>query len=261
MTPASSSKRTPGRSSSASATPANELQLAPVTDESPRRGLCPSGDPVRLLLFDDQHLMRLALKALLQHDPRYVLVGDTALGDECLTLAANGAAQVVIVNSDMHGVDPLSTVRALGKLANAPRTIALGDDEAPDRILDLFRAGVFGFLPKSATLPELRDAIAAVAVGGTYLRPSSTRAIATGLRTSAAHLASAAEKLLEPLSTRERAVLLGIALGHSGREIAEQLGITTKTVDTYRQRISVKTGMHHRSEFVKTALAVGLLAG
>ena len=68
-----------------------------------------------------------------------------------------------------------------------------------------------------------------------------------------------AERMLGSLSDREKAVLVGIAQGYSGREVAAQLGISSKTVDTYRRRISAKSGVHHRTDFVQIALALGLL--
>ncbi len=251
--------------------------IVPLAFDAQRRGIRPSLEPIRLVLLDDQHLMRHALRSLLAHDPRYVFIGDTARRDECLSLVANGGAQVVLLNGDMRFGEALRTVLALNQLPKPPFTVALSDTEDPDRIRELCDAGVVGFLLKSATLIELREAIDAVASGGRYLRASGVLTLASGALASGA-LASGSrasgsrasprgdpscpeERMVAALSRREMAVLVGIAQGHSGRAVAEQLGITVKTVDTYRRRITVKTGLHRRADFVKTALALGLLTG
>lgn len=236
-----------------------ELGNALLAQTAQRRGIRPTGDLVRLALLDDQHLMRLALRALLAQDPRLQVVGDGARLEEVERLVVHGGAQVVLLNADME--TGVAALQRLAQLAAAPRVVALGDDEHPDRMLALFRAGAFGYLPKSVQLPELRDAIDAVAAGGTYVRASTARALASGLRTPAAPSnGGASRQLLDRLSGREQTVFTLIARGYSGPEIATQLGITAKTVDTYRHRIHEKIGVQHRSAYVQAALDAGLLA-
>jgi DNA-binding NarL/FixJ family response regulator len=254
-----------------------ELGNALLSQGAHRRGIRPSGELVRVALLDDQHLMRLGLRALLAQDPRLQLVGDGARLEEVERLVVHGGAQVVLLNADMEG--GVAALQRLSQLAAAPRVVALGDDEHPDRMLALFRAGAFGYLPKSVQLPELRDAIEAVAAGGTYVRASTARAMASGLRApgSAGHgranghangqanghangHANGSRQLLDRLSGREQTVFTLIARGYSGPEIAAQLGITAKTVDTYRHRIHEKIGVQHRSAYVQAALDAGLLA-
>ena len=250
-----------------------ELGNALLAQGAHRRGIRPTGELVRVALLDDQHLMRLGLRALLTQDPRLQLVGDGARLEEVERLVVHGGAQVVLLNADMEG--GVAALERLSQLAAAPRVVALGDDEHPDRMLALFRAGAFGYLPKSVQLPELRDAIEAVAAGGTYVRASTARAMASGLRApgtagnghATGHAnghanghASGSRQLLDRLSGREQTVFTLIARGYSGPEIATQLGITAKTVDTYRHRIHEKIGVQHRSAYVQAALDAGLLA-
>ncbi len=248
---------------------AMELGNALLAQGAHRRGIRPSGELVRVALLDDQHLMRLGLRALLAQDPRLQLVGDGARLEEVERLVVHGGAQVVLLNADMDG--GVAALQRLTQLAAAPRVLALGDDEHPDRMLALFRAGAFGYLPKSVQLPELRDAIEAVAAGGTYVRASTARAMASGLRPQAGGAppngtapangkANGVRPLLDRLSGREQTVFTLIARGYSGPEIAAQLGITAKTVDTYRHRIHEKIGVQHRSAYVQAALDAGLLA-
>jgi DNA-binding NarL/FixJ family response regulator len=246
-----------------------ELGNALLAQGAYRRGIRPTGELVRVALLDDQHLMRLGLRALLAQDPRLQLVGDGARLEEVERLVVHGGAQVVLLNADMEG--GAAALERLARLAAAPRVVALGDDEHPDRMLALFRAGAFGYLPKSVQLPELRDAIEAVAAGGTYVRASTARAMASGLRApgtagsgrangQATGAGNGSRQLLDRLSGREQTVFTLIARGYSGPEIASQLGITAKTVDTYRHRIHEKIGVQHRSAYVQAALDAGLLA-
>lgn len=236
-----------------------ELGHALLAQGVHRRGIRPAAELVRLALLDDQHLMRLALRALLAQDPRLQVVGDGARMEEVERLVVHGGAQVVLLNADMEG--GVAALQRLAQLAAAPRVVALGDDEHPDRMLALFRAGAFGYLPKSVQLPELRDAIDAVSAGGTYVRASTARALASGLRAPGAPAdGGGSRQLLDRLSGREQTVFTLIARGYSGPEIATQLGITAKTVDTYRHRIHEKIGVQHRSAYVQAALDAGLLA-
>lgn len=231
-----------------------------LTQESVRRGVRPTGEPVRVFLLDDQPLMREALKALLGADPKLVLVGDSADATECARLASRLAAQVVLINADIGGDACASLVRELRVSAVGARIIAFGRDDRPQFILELFQAGAYGFLPRTVTLDELHDAVDTVAGGGTYLPPSTAKALASGIRsTPVTHSASQATDVLKKLSKRERTVFELIARGFSGPEVAEQIAITVKTVDTYRHRINEKVGVHHRSEYVQLALDAGIL--
>ena len=228
--------------------------------EALRRGIRPDDGPIRLVLLDDQHLMRQALKALLGQDDRMQLMGDTGDLKECLSLVEQRAAQLVILNADMHDGQGLDAVRAITHTPTPPRVLALGDDEEPGRVLAMYRAGASGFLTKQAALQELRDAVSLIAAGSIYVGVSTAKAIASGLRDAATNNGRhGARSMIEQLSDRERTVLRLIARGFSGPEVAEQLHITTKTVDTYRHRIHEKIGLRHRSEYVQAAIDAGIL--
>ena len=239
---------------------AQDLSAALLLNGTFRRGVRPTGDPVRLLLVDDQHLVRHALKALLLKDPRFLLVGDAASADDCARMATQSAAQVVLLSGTMRDGESLKVLQTLAAQLGAAHAIVLGDEDNTEFILDAFRAGAYGFLPRTVSLSELHDAVEAVAAGGTYVLPSTAKILASGLRTPApARTGGAARQLVEQLSAREQSVFLLVARGFSGPEIAAQLGITVKTVDTYRHRICEKIGIQHRSDYVKTSLEAGLL--
>lgn len=216
----------------------------------------------RVAIIEDQLLIRLGLCALLAQDDAVTVVVDDPHSDECYRDIAARDAQVVIVNAEQR-VDGMGTI--IGRLRQFSPTlaiVALADDEDPERILEAFHDGANAFLPRSASKEELSEAIRVAAAGRSYLRPGAAGPLASRLRdaTHAVKITTAPSTLLSLLSERERAVLTLIARGFSGPQIALQLGIATKTVDTYRHRIREKTGLHDRAEFVRMAMDTGLMS-
>ncbi len=230
-----------------------------LSDVARRRGARFSGDPVRVALLDRNQLMRQALAALLADEPRVNVVGDSSDLEQCVGLAAHRGAEVVLLAAEANADTVRRQIAALTALPSAPHVIVLNAEQRPIEVLEAFRAGAFGYLPWSASVEELVEAIAMVADGMSYVLPSTAKALATGLRTPAAATVSPGSTSLDVLSARERTVLERIARGFSGPEVADQLGITVKTVDTYRHRIHEKLGIHHRSEYVRLALEHDLL--
>jgi len=127
-----------------------------------------------------------------------------------------------------------------------------------EKLLAVLNAGARGYLSKGAAERELADAIRVVAAGDVYVRPAVSRALADSAPTPPRERTDARARL-ERLSDRERTVVLLTARGFNGPEIGRQLGITAKTVDTYKQRIEEKMGLSHRSEYVRLVLEAGLL--
>ena len=121
----------------------------------------------------------------------------------------------------------------------------------------VLEAGASGYLPKSAADRELVEAVRVVARGEVWVQPSAARVLAQGMRKREEHATDRAR--YERLTERERAVMRLIAEGYTAPEIGEQLTISPKTVDTYKQRINDKLGLTHRADYVKLALKLGLL--
>jgi two-component system, NarL family, response regulator NreC len=121
----------------------------------------------------------------------------------------------------------------------------------------LLEAGAAGYLVKSAADRELVDAIRAVAAGDTYVQPTAARALAKRVTRQAEYRDERMQ--YESLSDREREVLVLVAEGHSASSIGERLVISPKTVETYKQRISEKLGLHHRADYVRFCLGLDLL--
>lgn len=235
------------------------LAAALLSDSARRRGARFTGEPIRTAILDRNQLMRQALTALLARDPRIHLVGDSCELDQCVDFATHRAAQVVLLSADPDSSVVLRQIAALTAIPLPPHVIVLSCEQRPDEVLEAFRAGAFGYLPWSASVTELVEAIEVVAEGMSYVLPTTAKALATGLRSPPSPTTSPGSTRLDILSARERTVLEQIARGYSGPEVAEQLGITVKTVDTYRHRIHEKLGVHHRSDYVRIALAHDLL--
>lgn len=235
------------------------LAAALLSNVARRRGARFSGDPIRIALLDRNQLMRRALAALLADDPRINLVGDASDIDQCAAYATHRGAEVVLLSAEQNSAAVIRQITTLAALPSAPHVIVLNGEQRPEEVLEAFRAGAFGYLPWSASVNELIEAIEMVADGMSYVLPTTAKALAAGLRSPPAATTSSNGSCLTVLSARERTVLERIARGFSGPEVAEQLGITVKTVDTYRHRIHEKLGVHHRSDYVKIALDHDLL--
>lgn len=223
-----------------------------------RRGVPMSDRTISVLLADDHTLVRAGLRALLRGTaPDVQIVGEASRGDETVALAGRLHPDVVVLDLDMPGGDGLWATAELLALKPAPRVLIVTMHTEESRLLDVLQAGASGFLMKDAAERELVDAIRVVTSGEVYVRPRVARFLATSIR---AHTPAAGnDERLAALSDRERTVVELIAQGYNGPEIGERLGISAKTVETYKQRIAEKLGIEHRAEYVRLALEVGLL--
>jgi len=226
-----------------------------------RRGVSPTGDPIRVILADDHKLLRQGVKALLRNAPDIVIVGEASSGDEAVALAERQHPNVVVMDLDMAGGDGATATRTLAREAPSVRVLILTMHNEEERLLPLLSDGARGYLAKNTADTELVDAIRVVASGDIYVRPSVARLLAAQVvQKSDRHTENAADRFAT-LSDRERTVLRLVAEGFNGPEIGEQLHITAKTVDTYKQRIEEKIGLSHRTAYVRFAIDAGLLNG
>ena len=224
-----------------------------------RRGAPATGETIRVVLADDHALLRAGLKALLRSAPDIVVVGEAASGPDAVQLATTLNADVVVMDLDMPGGGAAAT-EALAAQESPVRVLILTMHTEEERLLPLLRSGARGYLAKDAADWELVDAIRVVASGEVYVRPAVARLLARAFAPprDPVPASDAPERRLESLSEREREVLRLVATGYSGPEAGRLLGITAKTVDTYKQRIEDKLGFAHRTDYVRFALAAGL---
>jgi DNA-binding NarL/FixJ family response regulator len=256
MTSSSTSRRADSPIPLTSLTEAGE---ALVARPYARRGVPLAERPIRVLLVDDHTLLRTALKSLLQRSAsEIVVVGEASGGREAVELARRVHPDVIVMDLDMPGGDGLTATRALSDAGDETRVLILTMHDEHEQLLPLLRAGARGFLVKDAAERELLDAIRVVMAGDVYVRPAVARALADSVVPVQIEGESPRERYAH-LSDRERTVLRLVAEGFNGPEIGEQLGITAKTVDTYKQRIQDKLGLDHRTAYVRFAIDAGLL--
>lgn len=227
-----------------------------------RRGIGMRDTPIAVLLVDDHAVVRAGLRALLAGAPDVVVVGEASNGVEAVQAVARVRADVVVMDLDMAGGDGATATRVLATLDRPPtvppvRVLILSMHAEEERLIPLLEAGASGYLAKDAAERDLVDAIRAVAAGEFYVRPHVARLLAASVQRRAP--ADPARARFETLSEREQTVVRLVAEGFGGTEIGQQLGISPKTVDTYKQRVEEKLGLKHRTDYVRFALALDLI--
>jgi DNA-binding NarL/FixJ family response regulator len=213
---------------------------------------------IRVVLVDDHAIVRTGLKAVLGAAPEIEVVGEASGGTEVLSLLARTPADVVVMDISMADGDGITATRAITKGNEAaPRVLVLTMHAEEAYLEAVLEAGASGYLMKSVADRELVQAVRTVARGEMFVQPSAARVLAQSARRREEHATDRAR--FERLTERERAVMQLIAEGYTAPEIGEQLMISPKTVDTYKQRINDKLGLTHRADYVKLALKLGLL--
>ncbi|MDQ0683277.1 DNA-binding NarL/FixJ family response regulator [Streptomyces achromogenes] len=219
---------------------------------------------IRVLLADDQALLRSAFRVLVDSEPDMEVVGEASDGAEAVRLAKEGPVDVVLMDIRMPGTDGLAATRlisadpALGHV----RVVILTTFEVDDYVVRSLRAGASGFLGKGSEPEELLSAIRIAAGGEALLSPTATKGlIARFLAQGGAdddHDPARAARL-GALTVREREVLVLVAGGHSNDEIAERLEVSPLTVKTHVNRAMAKLGARDRAQLVVIAYESGLV--
>jgi len=212
---------------------------------------------LRVVLADDHEVVRTGLRSLVNSSTGMEVVGEARDGDEACRKACELRPDVVVMDVSMPVLDGAGATERLRRECPEVRVLALTAHEDRAHLTRLLEAGAAGYVLKRAAADELVRAIRTVASGGTYVDPE----LAGSLLRRAAQPAGAAEPAgAELLSDREEEVLRRIAWGQSNKEIAGSLGISTKTVETYKARIGDKLGLRSRTDMVRYALRQGWLA-
>lgn len=213
--------------------------------------------PVRVLLADDHAVLRSGLRLLLTSANQYDVVGEASSGSETLSLAEQLQPDLILLDLSMPGLGGLDALPLVRKLAPAARILILTMHDDPQYLRKALKDGANGYVLKKAADAELLLAIRAVLHGEVYVHPSMTRVLLEDLLPEAQRINN--ENAWENLSDREREVLKMVALGHTSAEIAEQLSLSAKTVETYRSRGMEKLGLRTRAALVRFALQEGLI--
>ncbi|MGW3443743.1 response regulator [Streptomyces sp. NPDC001076] len=220
---------------------------------------------IRVLLADDQALLRSAFRVLVDSESDMEVVGEASDGAEAVALTREREADVVLMDIRMPGTDGLAATRLISadpSLAHV-RVVILTTFEVDDYVVQALRAGASGFLGKGSEPEELLSAIRVAAGGEALLSPTATkgliaRFLAQGELGDDGRDPARTERL-DALTSREREVLVQVAGGHSNDEIAERLEVSPLTVKTHVNRAMAKLGARDRAQLVVIAYESGLV--
>lgn len=216
---------------------------------------------VRVVLADDQSLVRAGFRVIVNSAPDLMVVGEAANGREAVELTRAMKPDVVLLDVRMPELDGLAAARRItsDKTLAATRILVLTTFEMDEHMFAALRAGASGFLGKGAAPEELQRAIRAVARGDALLSPAATRDLITHfLAGPAFELSEHARKRLAELTGRERDVLVQVAAGRTNEEIADRLGISPATAKTHVNHAMTKLRARDRAQLVVIAYETGL---
>jgi DNA-binding NarL/FixJ family response regulator len=212
--------------------------------------------PLRVMLADDHTLVRAGLHKLLDAIPSVQVVGEAGDGQTLLELAAQHHPDVVLMDIAMPGLNGLEATARLLQDSPAVRVMILSMHQSEEYVGRALRLGASAYLLKDAAPMELELALAAVMRGETYLSP----AVSKGVVSDYVQRLRSDDQAGDPLSARQREVLQRIAQGLSTKEIARQLDLSVKTVETHRTSLMKQLDVHEVTGLVRYAIKMGLVS-
>lgn len=212
---------------------------------------------VRILLADDHHLVRQALRAFLESEDDFELVGESGDGLEVLRDVERLQPEILLLDLMMPGLNGLEVTRQVAQRCPRTRVIILSMHADEGYVLKALQNGAFGYVLKQSQVEDLVLGVREVAAGRRYLSPPLTdRAIESYIRKSE----SESFDVYETLTTRERGVLQLVAEGHTNAEVAKRLFISPRTVETHRGHVMRKLGLKNQAELIRFAIERGIVA-
>lgn len=209
----------------------------------------------RILIADDHKILRAGLRALLEKQPDMDIVGEADSGAKAIAMAKKKSPQLIIMDINMPDMNGIEATKRILSESGDIKVLALSMYADKGYVINMLKAGASGYLLKDCALEELANAIRAVMDNRTYLSPALVDTVLKDL----IDLASRDDlSVYSILTSREREVLQRLAEGRTTKEIAFDLGISVKTVETHRQQISSKLGMSSVAELTKYAIREGL---
>lgn len=211
---------------------------------------------VSILLADDHQVVRLGLRALLEAEADFKIVGEASDGLEAKALAERLQPDVLVLDLMMPGLNGMEVTRQTRQLSPRTRVIILSMQANEAYVLEALRNGASGYVLKQSNMAELVQAIRQVLEGRDYLSPEFTQRAIEAYKQKAE---AAAQDPYDTLTTREREVLQLAAEGHTNPQIAEKLFLSPRTVEMHRSNLMRKLGLANQTELVRYALWRGLL--
>ncbi|HEY1251830.1 MAG TPA: response regulator transcription factor [Thermoanaerobaculia bacterium] len=210
---------------------------------------------IRILLVEDQTLVREGLRSLLAFAPDLEVAGEAADGEEALAAVPRLRPDVVLLDIRLPRRNGLQVLQELGRSGPVPPTLILTTFDDDALLLEALRSGARGFLLKDVTFEQLTSAIRTVAAGGSLIQPALTARAIRSLSESPRRFESAESP--EPLTPREREVLRLFSAGMSNREIGDALGVVEGTVKNHVHNILQKLGVRDRNRAMLRAIELG----
>lgn len=211
-------------------------------------------NPVRLLLVDDHALVRAGIRALIEMVDGFEVVGEAGNGHDALLAVESMKPDVVLLDITMPGMNGFEVLKDITTRFSDVRVIMLTMHEAREYAIQALHSGAAGFIPKSAAAVELKDAIQTVMSGRTYVAtqtaPNAEAAMAEE---------KFDERLLQRLTPRQREILVRMAEGQTTKQIARNLNISVKTVESHRSQLTERLNIHDIAGLVRFAIRTGLI--
>jgi DNA-binding NarL/FixJ family response regulator len=211
--------------------------------------------PIKIVLADDHNLVRSGLKSLLLAMPGVEVVAEATNGKEAVALVNSADPDVVLMDIGMKELNGIEATAIIARDKPAVRVIILSMHDTQDFVSQALKAGAAGYVLKDAAPLELEFALQAVTNGETYLSPRVSRQVVQSYIRP-----PAAETGLEALTSRQKEILKAIAGGRTTKQIAYDLGLSIKTIETHRAQIMERLGIHDVPGLVRFSIRIGLIS-
>lgn len=217
-----------------------------------------SAEPIRIVVADDHTVVREGVRRVFDGEPGFAVVGEASSGAEVLEVVGAVRPDVLLLDLSMPDAGGLEVLRSLGEAETRPRVLVLSMHDDAEYVLRAVEAGVDGYLLKDDAGPSmLRTAVRAVHAGDSYFSSSAAAALAGAVREGPEDTEGSGP--LAELTGRELEVLGLIASGRTNREMAGELGISRRTVETHRENLMRKLDIHSVAGLTRLAIEQGLL--
>ncbi|MFZ4578105.1 MAG: response regulator [Myxococcota bacterium] len=213
---------------------------------------------IRILLVDDHTIVREGLRALLSGRDDMTVVGEASTGTQAVELATALEPDVVVMDLTLPGISGLDATELIAGRRPETRVLVLSMHDGEEFVRPAIRAGASGYLVKGSGLGDLVAAIRAVAAGQAFFSPAAAKVLLTDAKEKG-RSADGGTPGLEVLTAREQQVLKQVALGQTSQDIADDLGISVKTVEGHRANLMAKLGLRDLPALVRLAIRTGLV--
>ena len=214
---------------------------------------------LRVVLVEDDGLVRAGLADWLASFHSIQIVGQYENADQALSSLSNDACDIVLVDVLLPGVTGIDLVKKLRDKFPKLTCVMLSGNLAPELVIDSFKAGACGFLPKKMSPDELQLALAEIMNGNWYLSPSITKSVISKTVAYRESLASTDSSTIGELSDRERELLRLIAEGHTFQQISDRLAISSRTVERMKSKLQEKIGADNLADLIRRAVKMNLV--